>query len=171
MLNREGVYNTRNTIFCWWRELAASDHLDGSPLSILWISQFSHFCGLQVLTSSSASYKFTKKKSGLAWSIFKSKKLPSFFGDNFTNCPHENWKVHYFPLEDTWCLVYNPDPRRDWDTDPSTSTIDRVKLQELDFPAITVCPDWATDQLAIQTVYNKWSPLLAEGADFQFFFF
>ena len=49
MLNREGVYNTRNTIFCWWRELAASDHLDGSPLSILWISQFSHFCGLQVI--------------------------------------------------------------------------------------------------------------------------
>ena len=44
---------------------------------------------------------------------------------------------------------------RDWDNDPSTSTIARVKLQELDFPAITVCPDWATDQLAIQTVYNK----------------
>ena len=43
---------------------------------------------------------------------------------------------------------------RDWDLDPSTSTIARVKLQELDFPAITVCPDWATDQLAIQTVYN-----------------
>ena len=44
---------------------------------------------------------------------------------------------------------------RDWDLDPSTSTIARVKLQELDFPAITVCPDWATDQLAIQSVYNK----------------
>ena len=42
----------------------------------------------------------------------------------------------------------------DWDEDPSTSTIDRVKLEELEFPAITVCPDWATDQLAIQTIYN-----------------
>ena len=42
----------------------------------------------------------------------------------------------------------------DWDENPSTSTIDRVTLKELDFPAVTVCPDWATDQLAIQTVYN-----------------
>ena len=42
----------------------------------------------------------------------------------------------------------------DWDQNPSTSTIDRVTLKELDFPAVTVCPDWATDQLAIQTVYN-----------------
>ena len=43
---------------------------------------------------------------------------------------------------------------RDWDENPSTSTIDRVDLKELDFPAITVCPDWTTDQLAIQTIYN-----------------
>ena len=42
----------------------------------------------------------------------------------------------------------------DWEENPSISTIDRVKLSELDFPAITVCPDWATDELAIQTVYN-----------------
>ena len=42
----------------------------------------------------------------------------------------------------------------DWDENPSTSTIDRVDLRELDFPAITVCPDWTTDQLAIQTIYN-----------------
>ena len=42
----------------------------------------------------------------------------------------------------------------DWDQNPSTSTIDRVDLRELDFPAITVCPDWTTDQLAVQTIYN-----------------
>ena len=45
-----------------------------------------------------------------------------------------------------------------WDifcqTNPATSSIERVSLSELDFPAVTVCPDWATDQLAIQTVYN-----------------
>ena len=29
-----------------------------------------------------------------------------------------------------------------------------MKLSELDFPAVTVCPDWATDQLAVQTIYN-----------------
>ena len=43
---------------------------------------------------------------------------------------------------------------RGWQDDPAISTIDRVKLSELDFPAITVCPDWATDELAVQTVYN-----------------
>ena len=43
---------------------------------------------------------------------------------------------------------------RDWEENAVTSTIERVKLEELDFPAVTVCPDWATDQLAIQTVYN-----------------
>ena len=42
----------------------------------------------------------------------------------------------------------------DWENDPSTSTIERVDLTELDFPAVTVCPDWATDQLAVQTIYN-----------------
>ena len=41
-----------------------------------------------------------------------------------------------------------------WQANPGTSTIERVKLSELDFPAVTVCPDWATDQLAIQTIYN-----------------
>ena len=51
-------------------------------------------------------------------------------------------------------LSYFPSLCRGWDEDPSTSTIDRVKLQELDFPAITVCPDWATDQFAIQTILN-----------------
>ena len=43
---------------------------------------------------------------------------------------------------------------RDWEDNAVTSTIERVKLEGLDFPAVTVCPDWATDQLAIQTVYN-----------------
>ena len=41
-----------------------------------------------------------------------------------------------------------------WQESPGTSTIERVRLTELDFPAVTVCPDWATDQLAIQTVFN-----------------
>lgn len=43
---------------------------------------------------------------------------------------------------------------RSWDRDPSTSTIQRVKLSELDFPAITVCPDYATDSLATRIVLN-----------------
>ncbi len=43
---------------------------------------------------------------------------------------------------------------RSWDRDPSTSTIQRVKLSELDFPAITVCPDYATDSLATRMVFN-----------------
>ena len=30
----------------------------------------------------------------------------------------------------------------------------QVPLSELDFPAITVCPDWSTDTFATQTVYN-----------------
>ena len=42
----------------------------------------------------------------------------------------------------------------DWQDNPETSTIERVKLGELDFPAVTVCPDWATDTLAVQTIYN-----------------
>ena len=40
---------------------------------------------------------------------------------------------------------------RSWDRDPATSTIQRVRLSELDFPAITVCPDYATDSLAYRT--------------------
>ena len=43
---------------------------------------------------------------------------------------------------------------RSWDRDPATSTIQRVRLSELDFPAITVCPDYATDSLALRTVLN-----------------
>ena len=43
---------------------------------------------------------------------------------------------------------------RDWDNDPATSTIQRVKLAELDFPAITVCPEYATDNLAVRTILN-----------------
>ena len=43
---------------------------------------------------------------------------------------------------------------RSWDRDPSTSTIQRVKLSELDFPAITVCSDYATDSLATRIVLN-----------------
>lgn len=43
---------------------------------------------------------------------------------------------------------------RSWDRDPATSIIQRVKLSELDFPAITVCPDYATDSLASRTVLN-----------------
>ena len=51
-------------------------------------------------------------------------------------------------------MLYNALILRDWEDNAVTSTIERVKLEELDFPAVTVCPDWATDQLAIQTVYN-----------------
>ena len=41
-----------------------------------------------------------------------------------------------------------------WDTDPATSTIERVALSELDFPAITVCPEFASDKLAVRTILN-----------------
>ena len=43
---------------------------------------------------------------------------------------------------------------RDWREKPSISTIERVKLDELDFPAVTVCTDFATDTLATRTIYN-----------------
>ena len=45
---------------------------------------------------------------------------------------------------------------RGWDDDPATSTIERVKLSELDFPAITICPEFATDALATRNIYNKY---------------
>ena len=41
-----------------------------------------------------------------------------------------------------------------WDDDPGTSTIERVRLSELDFPAITVCPEFASDKLATRTILN-----------------
>ena len=41
-----------------------------------------------------------------------------------------------------------------WDDDPSTSTIERVRLSELDFPAVTVCPEFASDKLAVRTILN-----------------
>ena len=43
----------------------------------------------------------------------------------------------------------------DWEENPGISTIDRVKLSELEFPAITVCPEFATDSLATRTIFNK----------------
>ena len=43
-----------------------------------------------------------------------------------------------------------------WEKDPSSNTIDRVPLSELDFPAVTICPDWSSDSFAIQTVYNMY---------------
>ena len=49
-----------------------------------------------------------------------------------------------------------------WDDDPSTSTIERVRLSELDFPAVTVCPEFASDKLAVRTILN----MLAEWRNF-----
>ena len=43
-----------------------------------------------------------------------------------------------------------------WDEDPATSTIQRVSLAELQFPAVTVCPDHATPAHAVRTVLNMW---------------
>ena len=43
---------------------------------------------------------------------------------------------------------------RDWNEDPSTSSIERVKLSDLDFPAVTICPDYATDKMATRSIYN-----------------
>ena len=43
-----------------------------------------------------------------------------------------------------------------WDEDPATSTIQRVSLAELQFPAVTVCPDYATPAHAVRTVLNMW---------------
>ena len=43
---------------------------------------------------------------------------------------------------------------RSWDDDPSTSTIERVGLGELEFPAITVCPEFASDGFAARTIFN-----------------
>ena len=48
-------------------------------------------------------------------------------------------------------LMYFP---RDWHDNPETSSIERVDLQELDFPAITVCPEYATDAFAVRTILN-----------------
>ena len=42
----------------------------------------------------------------------------------------------------------------DWEENPGISTIDRVKLSELEFPAITVCPEFATDSLATREIFN-----------------
>jgi len=52
-------------------------------------------------------------------------------------------------IVDAWIL---------WESDSSLNTIDRVELSELDFPAVTICPDWPSDSLAIQTVYNMMDP-------------
>ena len=41
-----------------------------------------------------------------------------------------------------------------WEDDPATSTIERVRLTELDFPAVTVCPEFASDKLAVRTILN-----------------
>ena len=45
---------------------------------------------------------------------------------------------------------------RDWSENPETTSIQRVDLSELDFPAITVCPDSSTNALAIRTIYNMY---------------
>ena len=74
-----------------------------------------------------------------------------------------------------------------WESDSSLNTIDRVELSELDFPAVrkgnwneikisaengksdlheisqvTVCPDWPSESLAIQTVYNMWVEFISK---------
>ena len=56
-------------------------------------------------------------------------------------------------LISTWVIpiIYSSD----WEENPGISTIDRVKLSELEFPAITVCPEFATDSLATRTIFNK----------------
>ena len=43
---------------------------------------------------------------------------------------------------------------RDWQEKPSISSIDRVKLNELEFPAITVCPEFASDSMATRSILN-----------------
>ena len=42
----------------------------------------------------------------------------------------------------------------DWNENPESSSIERVDLQELDFPAITVCPEYATNHFAVRTILN-----------------
>ena len=51
-------------------------------------------------------------------------------------------------------LIIYPSCVRGWDDDPSTSTIERVGLGELEFPAITVCPEFASDGFAARTIFN-----------------
>ena len=55
-------------------------------------------------------------------------------------------------MDDSYSLHLNS--YSDWNKDPSISSIERVKLNELDFPAVTVCPDFATDKLATRSIYN-----------------
>ena len=43
---------------------------------------------------------------------------------------------------------------RDWDDNPGVSSIERVKLRELEFPSVTVCPAFPTDSIATKTIYN-----------------
>ena len=35
------------------------------------------------------------------------------------------------------------------------SSIERVKLSELEFPSVTVCPAFPTDSIATKTIYNR----------------
>ena len=43
---------------------------------------------------------------------------------------------------------------RSWDEDPSTSTIERVALENLEFPTITVCPVMSTQYTAARSIMN-----------------
>ena len=51
---------------------------------------------------------------------------------------------------------------RDWDDNPGVSNIERVKLSELEFPSVTVCPAFPTDSIATKTIYNRSGVLTSE---------